>query len=269
MEQKIFGLIYKITNLINGKIYIGQTTDMERRTKQHLRDSRLKKPKSVIGKAIKKHGWENFTVDIRFNAFDADALNEAEKSIIKDDKSTESKIGYNLREGGMAASGWCHSDATKAKLSLSHIGLTMPCSEETKAKIGLANKGRTRTNESKTKMSLSARRRTPVSEEAKHNMSLSQKGKTHSEQTRQKISLAHKDKMHSKEHTQKLAEACNKPVSQLSLNGEVITTYASLTKAYHATGVDQSGISKCCKGKVKSAGGFRWCYKEDSNNENK
>ena len=51
--------IYKITNLINGHIYIGQSINIERRFREHKNGSEL-----IVDKAIKKYGVENFSFDI-------------------------------------------------------------------------------------------------------------------------------------------------------------------------------------------------------------
>jgi len=58
------GVIYKITNLINNKIYIGQTIDFERRIKQHLDGHRYKYKSNYFYESIYKHYPENFVVTI-------------------------------------------------------------------------------------------------------------------------------------------------------------------------------------------------------------
>src|ERR1700690_3691003 len=59
-----FGFIYKITNLENDKIYIGQTTwDIIYRFRQHVKDSRKKIVKYHFGNALKKYGEESFEVE--------------------------------------------------------------------------------------------------------------------------------------------------------------------------------------------------------------
>ncbi len=54
-----------------------------------------------------------------------------------------------------------------------------------------------------------------------------------------------------------------KPVVQLSMDGEFIKQYDTMIFASKTTGIDYSSICDCCRGKSKTAGGFRWMYKED------
>ena len=56
--------IYKITNLINGKVYIGQSIHPERRRIEHKQRARHGKEKSAIHLAIEKYGEENFSFEI-------------------------------------------------------------------------------------------------------------------------------------------------------------------------------------------------------------
>lgn len=52
-------------------------------------------------------------------------------------------------------------------------------------------------------------------------------------------------------------------VIQLDMNGEFLSEYLSIAEANRATEISMSSISSCCKNKRKSAGGFKWMYKED------
>jgi DNA gyrase/topoisomerase IV subunit A len=56
------------------------------------------------------------------------------------------------------------------------------------------------------------------------------------------------------------SEYKKRKVAQLSLCGEIIRCYESLTEAERVTGTDCSKISMCCKGKRKSSNGFKWKY---------
>ena len=51
-----------------------------------------------------------------------------------------------------------------------------------------------------------------------------------------------------------------KPVKQLSLDGKIIKQYISATEAQKCTGVDRTQISRVCKGKNITAGGYKWEY---------
>ena len=90
--------IYKITNLINGKIYIGQSKDPIRRWKEHKWDALNPncKENSAIHDAFLKYGIDNFEFTI-IGWFEN--YNEKEKYYIKE-LNTLYPNGYNLTEGG-------------------------------------------------------------------------------------------------------------------------------------------------------------------------
>ena len=52
-------------------------------------------------------------------------------------------------------------------------------------------------------------------------------------------------------------------VIQLNLNGELIHEFYSVSEAGRQTGINQGNISRCCIGKVKTAGGFKWEFKDE------
>lgn len=93
------GIIYKYTNLLNKKVYIGQTTTtLEQRHKKHL--SQLN-DNTYFHRAIKKYGIDNFSWEIIEESIPLEALDEREKYWIKFYNSyyTSGK-GYNLTKGG-------------------------------------------------------------------------------------------------------------------------------------------------------------------------
>lgn len=49
-----------------------------------------------------------------------------------------------------------------------------------------------------------------------------------------------------------------KPIYQLSLNGKIIKKWVSLSEAARTLGLQISNISHCCKGRIKSTGGYKW-----------
>jgi group I intron endonuclease len=112
-------IIYKITNTINNKVYIGQTiVKLSDRISGHYADSkrdRKTKCKTKISKAISKYGFENFHFEIIDKASSQEELNEMEEKYIKMFNSNIDEHGYNLLSGGHQNGK--HSDETKAKIS--------------------------------------------------------------------------------------------------------------------------------------------------------
>jgi len=54
----------------------------------------------------------------------------------------------------------------------------------------------------------------------------------------------------------------SEPVQQLDADGNVVAEYPSSIEAQRATGINRKRIRMCCKGKYKTAGGYRWRFKE-------
>jgi group I intron endonuclease len=92
----VYGIIYKATNLINGKIYIGQT-----KLKLKYRIMGHKKSKLLISKAIKKYGIENFKWEVIDSASNATELDFKEFMYIRIYNSyANTGRGYNISDGG-------------------------------------------------------------------------------------------------------------------------------------------------------------------------
>ena len=86
--------VYKITNILNGKIYVGQTKQaLEQRFMQHLHAN------SPLGQAMRQCGADNFTIEIIEHCETQEQLNEREKFRIRVLNSTVPN-GYNLSQGG-------------------------------------------------------------------------------------------------------------------------------------------------------------------------
>lgn len=109
-------LIYKLTNVRNGKVYIGQTTQTaERRFSEHASRAKMGNRDHKLYLAIKKYGIEAFEMEVLCCALDAKYLDELEISFIKEYNSFNR--GYNSNAGGCSV-----SDATKKKLSAIFTG---------------------------------------------------------------------------------------------------------------------------------------------------
>lgn len=94
--------IYKITNLVNNKVYIGKSTQIEKRKYQHFYDAFYDNPSNrnynmTVHKAIRKYGKKNFNFEI-IEFCDINQLNEREQYWIKYYNSK--CYGYNDSDGG-------------------------------------------------------------------------------------------------------------------------------------------------------------------------
>lgn len=77
---------------------------------------------------------------------------------------------------------------------------------------------------------------------------------------RQKLSASNKGKKRSEETKARIGKAKEKPIAQYSINGTLLAIWESGRKASVNTGVQAGHISKVCKHKRKTAGGFVWAY---------
>lgn len=110
-------IIYLIKNIINSKVYIGQTINsLKQRRCGHISDSRRGKD-TKISRALKKYGENNFIFGELVRCNNTNELNEMELYFINTYKSINDKYGYNLRIGGEC--GFKVSDETKTKISIS------------------------------------------------------------------------------------------------------------------------------------------------------
>lgn len=212
--MKLYGIIYKITNLVDNKCYIGQTTkELEHRWSVHKSSTKYKI--SFFYNSIKKYGVENFKIEKLCECESREILDIMETFMIMIHHSHRSENGYNLTWGGCGISvnakeklskinkGKKLSEEHKKKLSDSHKGY-IP-SELTRIKMGLSRKGKKHTQQSKLKISNKNKGKIK-SEETKKILSDINKGKKLSEETKRKIGLASIGRFKSEETKRKIGE---------------------------------------------------------------
>lgn len=177
--------IYIIENKLNGKIYVGQTTQENplKRWLWHKQDSSRKysKIRSPVDRAIKWFGKENFVfMPIEYHSTQNE-LNQAEVYWIDRVKSFVGQKGiYNVNEGG--SSGKMSSDVKRkiSKNSARHwLGKKFSDKHRQNMSIGLSGIGINKDGR-------------PHSEEVKQRLSKANTGKKHSEETKVKMSNSHK-----------------------------------------------------------------------------
>lgn len=111
-------VIYKITNKVNGKIYIGQTVrSMKVRLMEHKRPSK----NSLLAKSMRRYGIENFKVELIDEAYTIEELNNKEIYYIKKFNCIYPN-GYNLCCGGGNTEGYKYTSIARSKMSSSRKG---------------------------------------------------------------------------------------------------------------------------------------------------
>jgi group I intron endonuclease len=92
--------VYKITNQINQKCYIGITHNIQERWNNHRSDYSVETIKRPLYKAFQKYGKENFTITTLYECSTEEEAKQKEIESIRELKSLWKENGYNISEGG-------------------------------------------------------------------------------------------------------------------------------------------------------------------------
>jgi group I intron endonuclease len=118
---KYLYFIYKVTSKIDGKIYIGKTTDPKTRWYNHqYYDS-----ENVFKRALKKHSIENFTFEIIHEEFLTNKQSSKLEMFFIKQLNCKVPNGYNMTDGGEGSKGCKRSDSFKEKVRKANKGKTI------------------------------------------------------------------------------------------------------------------------------------------------
>lgn len=264
------GYIYKITNIVTGKCYIGETIqhDYQKRWQKHLNSLNYKEGCPVLKASMKKHGIRNFKFEILIICFDADLV-RYEKEYIKKYNS-QIPNGYNILSGGQIGDGmvgYKHSPETIEKIKQkgkefreknpNHFETYREKHKDALNKIDLSSLVK---NSEKFKLAMEKRR---LDIKNGNNIVSDEKKKKISESLKKYYDKNGKNTISDK-HREIVRLARSKPVLQYNKNGELIKEYPSIIEADRTSGVKRSNIHNSITGKTKTAGGgFIWKYKEN------
>ena len=221
--------VYQHKNKINGKVYIGITSQkLEQRWGSQGCNY---KSSPHFYSAIQKYGWDNFEHNILFTDLTKEQACLKEQELIKEYNSMNREFGYNSTFGGDI---FTMNEETKQKISQAMMGnqngLGHPCSEEKKEKISNAQKGRKFTEEHKQKLSEAAKNRhVPCSEEKKQIL---------------------------KEKSHKKSIYCE----------ELDKIFESVQECSRQLDIPATNISKLCNGRGKTLKGYHLRYYNDTIN---
>lgn len=247
MENRTICGIYAWENKINGKRYIGQSTDCEKRRREHIYTAKYggKDSNRALYRAINKYGIDNFLFYIICEC-EPSELNDKEKFFINE-YDTMGINGYNMTSGGD-----CNFVMT----------------QEIKDKISQAKTGHKNTKEHNANIS-SGLMGHKVSAETRERMSKAQTGHKVSGETATKISIANKGRKFDEErraaytsYWASISGRLNRPVLWYDSNLCLIKEFSSLTEAHNETHISKSSISECCNGKVRFVRGYTFRFKE-------
>ena len=232
--------IYKILNILNGKMYIGSSVSFEQRWTQHRSELRRNKHHSPkLQRAWNKYGEDAFVFSIIEEC--APEILEKREQFWMDHYNAYGRHGYNIAlVAGRAMLGRNHTDEAKAKISeaqkAKQHSLWRKRSDETRAKISEANKGKKLSPETRAKLSEAAKNCSPEtraklseakkgnqnrlghkhSDEAKAKMSEAGKGKPKSNETKAKLSASQLGKKHTEETKAKISAAAKRRWAHLT-----------------------------------------------------
>lgn len=294
MENKKY-LVYKHTNKINGKIYIGITSSSinERAGSKGHKYKGCRHFKS----AIDKYGYDNFEHEILFENLTKEEAEAKEIELIKFYDSNNREKGYNITSGGSVCEMTEESKkliSEKAKKRLKEKGTWIKgkkmkdikpgyknwnegkkmkdikpgwvnpligrhLSEETKRKISKANKGKPAYNKG-----------VPMSPEhyEKCKPTMFKKGHVHSEETKRKRSKTWTEKWADHEYKAKrMANWKSVPYEKrykvaircIELNRE----FSSCVEAIEELGICDRNLSDALAGRINTCGGYHWEYVDD------
>jgi group I intron endonuclease len=228
--MKKYGIVYKVTNLVNNKMYIGITTySLSKRWSQHCNDE---KSLYALNTTIRKYGKESFKVEEIYSSFSKEDLCEKEVYFIKL-YNTLAPNGYNMTTGGEH---FLHNELTKKLISEKGKGRKVhnkgvPMSLEARQHLSKVRTGHLHTEETKQKMSESKKGKKP-----------NNYGKKMSIETRLKISEQLKNRIITDETKLKLAQI-NKLSKSIYCN-ENGKTYVSMTQAANDLKISRKTIKK-------------------------
>jgi group I intron endonuclease len=220
--------VYCHTNKINGKKYIGITCqEPERR----WNNGNGYVNNEYFYRSIQKYGWHNFAHEILYSGISKSEAEDLEINLISEYKCSDNRYGYNIERGGNSTGKFTPEICRKISEALKGH----KCSEETKAKISAAHKGRPSPKKGKKMPPEFVRKNS----ESHKGIRAWNKGRPWTDEERAK---------------------CNGRPVRCVETGKI---YRTAHEAGRLEGIDFSSICKCVKGKKKTAGSYHWMAVEE------
>jgi len=266
------GYIYKITNTVTGKCYIGETVqDYKTRWRKHINSINYKEGCPLLKASMKKHGVDKFIFTILIICFDEDLV-KYEKEYIKKYNS-QTPNGYNILSGGQIGDGhvgYKHSPETieKIKEAGKKFREKNPNHYETYRERHQATM---KTIDISSCIKNSEKFKKRVTEEKINGRS--HKGGKLSDETKEKIrksvtayfardDTTNNEKCNIEKHREIMTKCIGRKIDQYSKDNVFIKQHNSIAGAARELNIHKDSIDQNLYGKTKAAGGFIWKYAE-------
>jgi group I intron endonuclease len=224
--------IYLITNKLNGKRYIGLSSNINRRFMEHKTPKNILK-KTVLARALKKYGIDNFTFEILEAIEDQEALFEREIFWIN-----ELTPEYNMNEGETGNRGFSPSDEMKERLRILGKLQWEAKTQQQKDQIIKNNlKGQSKGHS--------------VSLETREKLRKANIGKKMAQEAKEKISIANKKSMIGNKNGNKKVIAFNESEEMF---------FDSLVEASKFLNCRPSNISAVINGRQNTSKGYKFIF---------
>ena len=285
--------IYCVKNIVNEKVYVGKSVDIEKRWKDHKNGYNNPNSSQYISyfyNALRKYGFNSFEFSVLEECTE-DKLNDREIFWINKFQSNNREYGYNTTDGGDGVTGYWDRPVYQYDLDGNFIqGYKSGADARRKTRILAINLccnggvksagGYMWSYEKHDKISKCIRnyRTSKVYQYGLDGLyiasydSILEASQITGTPYKKIIACLHSkttpsrggDFMWKKEFVESLPpykkNLKHSPVVQLTVDGKVVSKYESAQIAQKATGVPNSLICKCCKGNIKTAHGYIWKY---------
>lgn len=280
IEEDRSWVIYKHTNKINGKVYIGMTCHIETRFGSKNGQGYLRKNKKGeyiqphIANAIVKYGWDNFDHEILESNLTLEEANKLEVEYIEKYDSLNPEKGYNIREGGSHGKlGKSSIEKLKKAMEGRYDGEKNPFYGKKHSEESLKVM-REKQKENAKKRDFSGENNPMygrvLTEEERYKRGNATRGKARSEETKKKISeKLKKNKDNDSKPKRKMPPRESKYRYICIETGEVFDRVVLATEKYN---VSRQSIFIACRENWRTCCGYHWKkelkeeYKESQNN---
>lgn len=273
MKKNYYNCIYMYINKINGHMYVGKTSDFNKRHKQHLIGK-----KQLIDKKIKEYGIENFKIKILKENLTDEEMNYWENYYIeKFNLYVKNGKGYNIAKGGIGGNllkGKTEKEINEWKDKISHSLTGKIVEDKTKklisnalsykiiqySKDGSFIKEWNSMMDIQRELGFSQSKICLVCQYYNNPKEFLEKNNGYPRLSA--YGYLWKYKTDNKE-IKKYTDTRTKKISQYSKDGEFIKIWNSFKEITNELEIDRKEIYNVCTGKRKSAKGFIWKYAEE------